>query len=198
MSGIEVDAKTILLRLIKDQAGALNIEEQRAVARWLALKAVLAKYAKPLLDQDKGWATQFYAERRPPRTWQIRLGRAVLNAGNPIFFATTPYDAYFHSGLADREIAVGGFSFVIAVGSFAGQVLGSRQDAAIPLNRNYFTQIWPHPLLRQGFSPPDLSAVWPPEANLNEEFLYQCAQKPDVPSQSHSPAQSLSVRRLTS
>lgn len=181
MSKIESAAAPIMTQMIGGQAVTLDTKEQEKVSMWMGLKAIVAQHSLPPAQIVLEWTEAFAAERRPPRSWQIRIG--YYEGERPLLFANTGLDATLVHSLSPVTTKQPGFLFTVQIGHLVGQVIGIRQQARFLRVQRRFIRIWPHPLLRA--DPPDVSHIashsWPPERGLNDSDLTKCTKDPAEP-----------------
>lgn len=182
MSDIETKAKPSLVEMIEGHSVGLDQAQQEAVAKWLALKALVGQYLRsdqsPLLN---AWVSSFYLEKRPPASWQIRIG--CYEGSQTVSMLSTPIDTTVVHQLVPFAFKRPGFIFIFVIGKFIGQVFGTDQAQYIVPPSGHFIQIWPHSLLR-GYGPVraygDVEA-WPPQRRLDDSQLEKCARDPAEP-----------------
>jgi len=182
MSDIEAAAMPTLTEMIDGHAVTLDQSQQEAIAKWLGLKALVSQYLRsdkpPLIDV---WVSNFYAAKRPPNTWQIRIGR--YEGQQMVSLLNTTIDTTVVHALVPFAFKRPGFLFVIVIGRFVGQVFGCAETQHVVPASGYFIQIWPHSLLRT-YGPVrahgDVES-WPPERGLDDSQLEKCAHDPAEP-----------------
>ena len=70
-----------------------------------------------------------------------------------------------------------GFLFTVVIGKFVGQVAALDRQSTFPINRRYFVEVWPHPLLRVTDNPGRDNLIlssWPPQNGLDDPHLQKC------------------------
>jgi len=182
MSGIESDARVVVTPMIQ---GAKNVvldrDAQDIVATWLALKAIIERYSRsPIIPIRREWIDHFYEDRRPPSTWQIRLGWWVGQIVAHI--AGGDFDVQIRHTLVPFPIKREAMVFTLGVGYFVGQVLGLDSQTNVPADSLLFKQIWPHPLLRLAASPIPVQDVltWPPKRYLSDADIEKYSLDPTM------------------
>ncbi len=174
MSDIESAATWPLTEMIEGRSVALALNEQEAVATWLALRAIVEQHSRSE-PPPAGWGKRFYATKRPPTEWQVRIGE-YGGTGWAVRFTGVSIDVVGTHPLSPFAVRFPGFLFTALIGQFVGQVIGLDQRADLTPNRLYFTEIWPHPLLRVTDTPIGTGAnpiveAWPPNRRLDESQL---------------------------
>jgi hypothetical protein len=181
MSNIESDAQPIVAGMMQGQRTILDTDDQRKIAKWLGLKAIISQYGLPPGCTSLEWTRAFAIERSPPISWHIRIGR--YEGTLPMFWANTPFDTTIIHPLVPFPVKLPGFLFTAQLGHFVGQVMGIQQRGWAAPHQGCFIQIWPHPLLRTS-SPSRTqmaSAEWPPEIWLDDSDLKKCGRDPTEP-----------------
>lgn len=159
----------------------LSRDDQDIVARWLGLKAIIQGFSHAEAPRDPEWIAYYFEHREPPVTWHIRVGR--YDGEQQAFFGGAALDASIRHALSPFTWKRPGLIFTISIGHFVGQVIGVKQQAAVSLNPRYFSQIWPHPLLRAETPrrPHYQAEPWPPERGLDDPQLQRCVRDPAEP-----------------
>jgi hypothetical protein len=76
MGTLESRVKPLILPLMADQQSVLNITRLTAIARWIALKTMVAEYETPILVSSlQAERTFLMQNEHPPEGWRIFLGR---------------------------------------------------------------------------------------------------------------------------
>src|SRR5690242_9785242 len=128
MNRMETAASPLLLRMMDDEPLFLSRADERAIANWLGLKAVIMQYARGQFPGD--WTQQFYADQRIPDQWKVRIGRYT---GDRVFDAKlselTITGKHWLTPFAVRRTDL--FLGTLVMGHFVGQVIGSRSAVAM-------------------------------------------------------------------
>jgi hypothetical protein len=172
MSTIEANAKPVLGPLILGRPSTLDTGSQACIAQWIALKAIIEQNARPEPPPAE-WLAPYNKERRPPATWYMRVGKYVGHR-RAVYMGGCSVQITGHHPLAPGPLNYPGFMFTVQLGSFVGQLVATSQAAAHPINRQYWTDIWPHPFLRTTAGAGGLTAAWPPPAGIDEPALEKC------------------------
>lgn len=87
MSKVETAAKPLLLPLMHGSSSALDADQQRIIATWLTIKAMVWDYDQVLravLQQDRD---DTFQNQAPPKNWRVWLGRCDGEFGESGVFA---------------------------------------------------------------------------------------------------------------
>lgn len=124
MSRIEYAAGKIVGPMIRDEPTTLKPKDQRTVAAWLGLKAVVMRYASPSPSEvDRATLDYFYQHRRPPRTWTTWI------AG---YRGSWPYYYAGHNRTLRSDAVIAAF----VIGHFAAKVFGTSGHEIAPVLPN--------------------------------------------------------------
>jgi len=176
MGDIEALAKPILEPLIRGEPTDLSRSDEATIAKWLGLKAIIDQNSHEPPPHHDEWLRAFYDDRCPPTAWHTRLGYYVGTEWTGSF-AGVGIDFTQHHRLVPFAMKSPGFIFTAVLGHFIGQVVGGRRQGVIPMNTQYFIEIWPHPILRvaqYSVGPDRVSQRWPPERGLDDPLLLKC------------------------
>jgi hypothetical protein len=92
MSRLETEVQPILTPMIQGEATALDAQQQRQVAEWVALKVMIADHAKSddyVISKADRYA--FRNIRRIPSGFEVRLGRCGQERWNSCFFRVAAF-----------------------------------------------------------------------------------------------------------
>jgi hypothetical protein len=156
--------------MMEDRHVTLSRADERKVADWLGLKSIITQHTLGHFPGD--WAQQFYADKRPPDVWKIRIGRydgSQTLSGQLSELTIT--GKHWLSPFAVKRTDL--FLCVLLMGHFIGQVIGSRTMVGMDRIPRYFIPIWP-PLLLDVDNPVrpfnDVGA-WPPVRTIDDVLL---------------------------
>lgn len=182
MARIEEAAIPPISAMIADTPTQLNIAAQADVATWLALKAIIEQHGRSDPPPER-WGREYYEERKPPKTWQVRIGRHIGQPWQAQITGVSIAARGPHPLLPNPsvEIQFPGFLSTLQAGHFVGQVIGLDQPANLVTNRLYWLQIWPHPLLRPNDGPAGtgsnpLLESWPPSRAFDSSLIRACTK----------------------
>jgi hypothetical protein len=178
MGDIEGAAKPAMTPLILGQRTVLTPSDETAIAIWLGLKAIIEQNSREQDVHSREWRDEFYKERRPPVSWHIRLGRYSGTMWTGLLTGVA-IDTTIQHRLVPYPLKSPGFIFTAIVGNFFGQVVGIKRQGVLPMNTEYFIEIWPHPLLRvasYSVPPNNPAQSWPPESGLDDSHLPKVIQ----------------------
>ena len=169
MEDIENEAAPILTEMMLNRAVTLDRQAQDRVSNWLGLKAIIDGYSHtPITPMPREWINYVYVHHTSPLTWNMRVGRYIGAHVHRV--ARGEIDARIIHPLTPIRTKRKAFVFTIAMGYFFGQVIGFRDKMILPFSRDFFSQIWPHPLLRADM--PDGASsyfeMWPPKRWLTD------------------------------
>jgi hypothetical protein len=149
MSDIEAVACSILTPMIHDRAVELGRDSQRAIATWLALKAIVFRYgSRPVFPAPPETLRYIHQNREAPPGWSGWIARYVGD-----------HPTYYHGYLIDiagrRVVAA-----ILAAGRFAAGISGLTDD--IPKLPSVFMPVWPAV---------ERDVRWPPVEHLDDKAL---------------------------
>jgi hypothetical protein len=171
---IENPARPLLRKLIQGQDIRLHAEQQKIIAAWAVLKAMVAEYDR------EGYVTTHHTHRkflmkyhRPPfDTWTVWIGHFVRDKWQP-YFASIPFlflsakqearrtnerATYYNSGISTQVI---GQLFIQVIRSPARDFI-KRWRFATP-DKGTLIRIWP---------PAPFSVAWPPRTMTDRDADY--------------------------
>ena len=165
MSKVESAAKPILSRLINGAHTTMKPADSNAVARWIALKAVLQMHSRYRNTFQCAWIEEFVNSALAPPSWRIWLAKA--RAGDEIWFGATTATFRVQHRLGPFPVKYDGFISTVAIGHFVGQVIGASPHVGeLRKSEEHFLAIWPPRASRT-------LTTWPPHRLLTNTQIHR-------------------------
>jgi hypothetical protein len=142
MSEIENKAIPFLKPMIMGQPVLLRPRAQRDVATWLALKAIVTRYAHSPVDVvDRDWLDYFYQRHRAPKTWSAWI--TTYRGSRPYYYEGHDITLSSPDDPANPAVTPHGVLATFVIGYFAAKVLGVRGGTPSDPGPDYMLRVQP-------------------------------------------------------
>ena len=173
MSAIENEAAPFLEPMIRGNPVVLGAEAQRAIASWLALKAIVYRYTQsPLRPVSADTLRYFHRHHLPPQDWYILIMKYI--GESPARMSLHTWDVMRTTGQTLRfSVRRYRMLMLIAMGYFAGELVAFEKPMkAIRVRREgWGLQLWPPT------APGDERRIhWPPPKMVGDGHLEHLSQ----------------------